>query len=70
MTKLISKSFDSCEEFYRMYAKSKGFGVRRNGVCKSGTDGHPTLRLFKCSAKGMCLEMYLKNSDKKRRPKK
>ena len=69
MTKLTFKSLELCEEFYRMYAKLKGSRVRRNVLCKSRTNRHPTSRMFKCSAEGMRRKKFLQNPDKKKKTK-
>ena len=69
MRKLIFKSFDLCCEFYRMYEKLKGFGVREKSVSKSRADGHPTSKILKCSAKDLCLQKYMENCDRERKPK-
>jgi len=69
MKKLIFTSLDLCEELYRMYAKSKAFGVWRKAACKNRTYGHLASRITKCSADETHLEKYCKNLDKKRKAK-
>ena len=56
-------------EFYKFYAKIKGFGVRKNDSHKSRIDGHPTSRIYKCSAKGLWAQKHIDNPDRVRKPK-
>ena len=69
MRKLILKSLDLCCELYKMYAKSRGFGVYKKRACKTRTDGYSTFKIFKCSVEDLHLQKYLHNSNKKRKPK-
>jgi len=69
MRKLIFKSLNLCCEFYKLYAKSKGFGMQEKTACKSRTDGHPTSKRFKCAAKGLHLQKYVDNPNRKKKPK-
>jgi len=67
--KLRFKSLELCGEFYKFYAKIKGFGVRENSSYKSGIDGHPTSRIYKCSAEGLREQKHVDNSKWIRAPK-
>ena len=67
--KLTFKFLNLCCEFYKLYAKSKGFGIQEKTACKSRTDGHLTSKIFKCSAKGLRLQKYLNNPNRKRKLK-
>jgi len=67
--KLRFKSLELCGEFYKFYAKIKGFGVRENGARKSRVDGHPTSRIYKCSAEGFRDQKHVQNSERVRTPK-
>jgi len=69
ISKLVFKSLDLCEKFYKMFANLKGFGVQNKGACKSRTNEQPTSRIFKCSTEGARLQKYLNNPNKKRKAK-
>jgi len=56
-------------EFYKFYAKIKGFGVQENGSRKSRIDGHPTLRIYKCSLEGLREQKHVYNCKWIRAPK-
>ena len=49
MNKLRFKTLELYGEFYKFYAKIKGFVVMENNSCKSRIDGHHTSRIYKCS---------------------
>ena len=53
----------------QIYAKIKGFGVRENGSRKSRIDGHPTSRIYKCSAEGLREQKHVQNSERVRAAK-
>ena len=59
--KLRFKSLELCGEFYKFYAKIKGFGVLDNGSRKRKVDGHPTSRIYKCSAEGLRDQKHVQN---------
>jgi len=67
--KLRFKSLELCGEFYKFYAKIKGFGVPENGSCKSRIDGHLTSRIYKCSAEGLREQKHVDNPKRVRAPK-
>jgi len=64
MKKLRFKSLEFCGEFYEFYAKIKGFGVRKNSSRKSRIDGHPTSRIYKCFAEGLCQQKHIAKSER------
>ena len=66
--KLRFKSLELYGEFYKFYAKIKGFGVQENGLRKSRVDGHPTSRIYKCSAEGLREQKHV-DSQQVRAPK-
>jgi len=66
---LTFQSLELCSEFYKFYAKIKGFGVRENGSHQSRIDGHPTSRIYKCSAEGLREQKHVDNSEQVRAPK-
>ena len=67
--KLRFKCIELCREFYKFYAKMKGFEVRENGLHKSRIDGHPTSKIYKCSAEGLCEQKHVDNPKQVRAPK-
>jgi len=67
--KLRFKSLELYGEFYKFYAKIKGFGVQENGSHKSRIDGHPTLRIYKCSLEGLREQKHVYNCKWIRAPK-
>ena len=67
--KLRFKSLELYGEFYKFYAKIKGFGVQENGSHKSRIYGHPTSRIYKCSAEGLCEQKHVQNYERVRVPK-
>ena len=43
--------------------------MRENVLRKSRIDGHPTSRIYKCSADGLCEQKHEHNSERVRAPK-
>ena len=70
MKSLEFHSLEACEEFYSIYAKIKGFGIRKRSPRYSTVDGHPTSCPFVCEAQG-CRDAKWDNLEgRKKIPKK
>ncbi|XP_021721099.1 protein FAR1-RELATED SEQUENCE 5-like [Chenopodium quinoa] len=69
MKQLSFRSHRTCIQFYRMYAKVKGFGIRRKHTTRSKIDGHPTSQKLWCNREGFREDRHLNRPDRKRREK-
>lgn len=69
MKKLQFKRHEDCILFYKMYAKVKGFGIRRKCPNHSKVDGKITSQRIWCNREGYRLTRFLEKRNRKRRPK-
>lgn len=69
LSKLSFSSLDICREFYRMYSKVKGFGIRVRGSTKSRVDGHITSHKFVCSREGHRSQKWMDYDKRKKKPR-
>ena len=69
MKKLRYKTLELYGEFYKLYTKIKGFGVRENGSCKSRIDSYSTSRIYKCFVEGLREQKHIDNLDWVKEPK-
>lgn len=68
--KLISlNSLDHCYEFYQVYAKVKGFGIRKLGATKSRGNNEPVAQTLVCSKQGFRKEAWLNMKNRKKNAK-
>uniref|UniRef100_A0A803MWY6 Protein FAR1-RELATED SEQUENCE n=1 Tax=Chenopodium quinoa TaxID=63459 RepID=A0A803MWY6_CHEQI len=69
MKQLSFRSHRTCIQFYRMYAKVKGFGIRCKHTTTSKIDGHPTSQNLWCNREGFREAKNLNRPDRKRKEK-
>ncbi|KAL4383302.1 hypothetical protein GQ457_15G015820 [Hibiscus cannabinus] len=67
MDMLKWKSIEDCIEFYKIYAKVKGFGVRMGQLVKSRKDGHLVSKKMLCRKEGHREERWINLPDRKRK---
>ncbi|KAL2936939.1 Protein FAR1-RELATED SEQUENCE 5, partial [Bienertia sinuspersici] len=65
MRKLEFSSHSNCIQFYKMYARVKGFGIQNKHPNYSKLDGHITSQLIWCSREGLRAARYLEKKDGK-----
>lgn len=64
MKKLNISSLEMCIKFYRMYAKVKGFGIRRKATTYSSVNGLPTSQILWCNRRGFREQKHLLRPDR------
>ncbi|KAL4385753.1 hypothetical protein GQ457_15G014850 [Hibiscus cannabinus] len=58
------ESPDDAQQYYNKYARSKGFGTRKNRIFRSRTNNVMIAREFVCSKEGLRAKKYLKKEDR------
>ncbi|KAK8990997.1 hypothetical protein V6N11_062023 [Hibiscus sabdariffa] len=58
------ESPDDAQQYYNKYARSKGFGTRKNRIFRSRTNKIMIAREFVCSKEGLRAKKYLKKEDR------
>ncbi|XP_021714625.1 protein FAR1-RELATED SEQUENCE 5-like [Chenopodium quinoa] len=69
MQRLSFKDLQTCIDFYKMYAKCMGFGIRRKHTRLRKLDGHPTSQIIWCNREGFREAKHLLRPDRKRKEK-